>query len=165
MTKTKSRKNRISLVRFNRRALRAAGLSGAELVMLEEIALQMRSGRVRKLRGSFLAAHLGISPQWANRLLVRLVHLGLIHRFKTGLLALEVEKISEISGNALKKSRAKAANLLKNLAKSARRNTVFLSKGKKDLGEEKAVRHQAKQAQNLNRSDTEQYWLAQMGLA
>ena len=111
----------ISKVRALRATLRAQGLRQSEITILEEIALQCGHGTLKTLRGAYLAKCLGYSPQWANELLRRLDALGLIIRFKTGLLRLNVEKLNNISQRAAKSVRRKYSNWLKTLTKSRRR--------------------------------------------
>ena len=119
----------ISLVRQNRANLRAAGVTAAELQMLEEIALQCNRGStLRFLRGSYLANCLGISRQWSNALLRRLADADLILRFKTGLIRLNLEKLHKISETTLKRARRKMLKPLKMLLKSGRGNTAFPNK-------------------------------------
>ena len=112
----------ISLIRRNRANLRARGLNGSDIQMLEEIALQMRSVKMKTLRGSYLGKCLGVSAQWANRVCARLAALGLITRFKTGLTRLNTEKLHDICAKTARFIRRKPTKWLKAKRKLETRN-------------------------------------------
>ena len=116
------------MIRRKRHALRKQGLTLCEINALEEVALLMRGQKIRIIRGSYLAAALGVSAQHANKLLRRLAALDLITRFKTGLMRLNTEKLNEISVTAAKTVRRKVSKWLKQKSKSACRNHGVLNK-------------------------------------
>lgn len=153
-------------VRRNRRQLRQAGLSAAEVQMLEECVLQTRGVRMRKLRGSYLATALGVSRQWANTLLRRLAALGLIVRFKTGLVYVIPENVSKISGAAAKRVRRVKSKWLKRMAKlrcgnSAAPKGYTLVKTER----EKPSGWVPNRENGASRAEIEAYWSEQMGIA
>jgi len=161
------RKNELLVwVRRNRRALRQAGLSSAEVQILEECVLQARGQRMRKLRGSYLANALGVSRQWANTLLRRLEALNLIVRFKTGLVYLIPENISKIKGAAVKQVRRQRSKWLKRMAKLESGNSgvpkgYILVKS----GRENPKGWQPSAENGATPDEIEAYWFDQMGLA
>lgn len=145
--KNQPRKNirMISHVRSSRRVLRKLGLTSAEMCVLDELALKLWSGTIRTLRGAHLARCMGVSRQWVNTILRRLADLGLILRWKTGLIRLNVEMLSKINRTRAKKSRRKPTKWLKNLIKSRCGNNGFPLKERELRKEEKAMRYDDRQ--------------------
>lgn len=120
----------LTMIRQNRASLRKTGFNSAEIQCLEELALTLRNKPAR-ITGAYIAKRLGVTAQWANKIMRRLDAAGVITRYKTMFVVINCEKLRKISVRAINRARRKMPNALKKVLKSACRNPVF-HKGKSE---------------------------------